>query len=97
MKITKLNLYSKFKKKDGHLHGDNHVKKALPNHLGALIFSNSKRIMKKCMREINGFYNIRIYYGDTESLYLEKNYWDVLDEAILVGKDLCQGKNDNET
>ena len=48
------------------------------------------------MREINGFYNIRIYYGDTESLYLEKNYWDMLDEAILVGKDFCQGKNDKK-
>ena len=53
--------------------------------------------MNKCIREINAFYNNSIYYGDTESLYLEKNYWAVLDEAILVGKELCQGKNDNET
>ena len=27
-------------------------------------------------------------------MYIEKKYWDVLDKASLVGKDLCQGKND---
>ena len=27
-------------------------------------------------------------------MYIEKKYWDVLDKANLVGKNLCRGKND---
>ena len=50
--------------------------------------------MNNFIREINGFYNNSIYYTDTDSLYIEKKYWDVLDKANLVGKNLCQGKND---
>ena len=50
--------------------------------------------MKNFTREINGFSNISIYYGDTESLYVEKKYWDVLDKANLVGEDICQGTDD---
>ena len=53
--------------------------------------------MSNFIREINGFYNNSIYYGDTDSLYIEKKYWDVLDKAILVGGGLCQGKNDYKT
>ena len=30
-------------------------------------------------------------------MYIEKKYWDVLDKAKLVGKSLCQGKNDYKT
>ena len=44
--------------------------------------------------EINGFYNNSLYYSDTDSLYIEKKYWEVWDKAILVGGILCQGKND---
>ena len=40
--------------------------------------------------------NNSIYYGDTDSLYIEKKYWDVLDKANLV-EELCQGKNDYKT
>ena len=32
-----------------------------------------------------------------DNLYIEKKYWHVLDKANLVGKNLCQGKNDYET
>ena len=53
--------------------------------------------MNNFIREINGFYNNSIYYGDTDSLYIEKKYWDVLDKANLVGEELCQGKNDYKT
>ena len=53
--------------------------------------------MKNFIREINGFFNISIHYGDTDSGYIEKNYWDVLDKAKLVEEDLCQGKNDYKT
>ena len=32
-----------------------------------------------------------------DNLYIEKKYWDVLDKANLVGKNLCQVKNDYKT
>ena len=95
-KLPNENYIVKFKKDDG-LEGDNDVKNTLPSHLGAFILSNSKRIMNNFIREINGFYNNSIYYGDTDSLYIERKHWDVLDKAKLVGKNLCQGKNDYET
>ena len=96
MEITKQELNSKIKIKYG-LEEDNDIKNTLPSLLGAFILSNSKRIMNNFIREINGFYNNSIYYEDTDSLYIEKKYWDVLDKANLVGKNLCQGKNDYKT
>ena len=30
-------------------------------------------------------------------MYIERKYWDVLDKANFVGKNLCQGKNKYET
>ena len=53
--------------------------------------------MNNFVREINGFYKNSVFYGDTDSLYIEKKYWDVLDEAKLIGEDLCLGKNDYKT
>ena len=90
------NYILKVKRDDG-LDDDCDIKNTLPAVLGTFILSNSKRVMNNFMREINGFYNNSIYYGDTDSLYIEKKYWDVLDEANLVGEDLCQGKNDYKT
>ena len=84
-------------KKDDGLDDDCDIKNTLPAHLGPFILSNSKRIMNNFIKEINGFYNSNIYYGDTDSIYIEKNYWDVLDKDKLVGENLCQGKNDYET
>ena len=95
-KLPNGNYIVKLKKDDG-LEGDNDVKNTLPSHFGAFILSNSKRIMNNFIREINGFCNNSIYYGDTDSLYIEKKYWNVLDKANLVGKNLCQGKNDYKT
>ena len=95
-KIPNGNYIVKLKKDDG-LEGDNHVKNTIPSHLGAFILSNSKRIKNNFIRKINGFYNNSIYYGDTDSMYIEKKYWDVLAKANLVGENLCQGKNDYKT
>ena len=63
----------KMKKDDGL---DDHcdIKNTLLAVLGAFILSNSKRIMNNFIREINGFFNKSIYYGDTDSLYIEKKY-----------------------
>ena len=85
----------KMKKDDG-LDDDCDIKNTLPAVLGAFILSNSKGIMNNFIREINGFYNNSIYYGNTDSLYIEKKY-DLLDKANLVGEGLCQGKNDCKT
>ena len=90
------NYIVKLKKDDG-LEEVNDVKNTLPSHLGAFILSNIKRIMNNFIRGINGFYDNSIYYGDTDSLYIEKKHWDVLDKAKLVGKNLCQAKNDYKT
>ena len=30
-------------------------------------------------------------------MYIEKKYWDVFDEANLIGKSLCHCKNDYES
>ena len=84
-------------KKDDGLDDDCDIKNTLPAVLGAFILSNSKRIMNNFIGEINGFYNNSIYYRDTDSLYIEKIYWDILDKANLVGEGLCQGKNDYKT
>ena len=79
-------------KKDDGLDDDCDIENILPSVLGDFILSNSKRIMNNFIREINGFYNISIYYADTDSLHIEEKYWDVLDKANLV-EELCQGKN----
>ena len=84
-------------KKDDGLDSDNDVRNTLPSHLGAFILSNSERIMNNFIREINGFHNNSIYYGVTDSLYIEKKYWHRLDRAKLVGKKLCLGKTDYKT
>ena len=66
-KLPNGNYIVKLKKGDG-LDDDCDIKNTLPAHLGAFILSNSKRIMKDFIRELNGFYNNRIYYGDIDSL-----------------------------
>ena len=84
-------------KKDDGLDDDCDIKKNLPAVLGSFILGNSRRIMNKFIREINRFYNNSINYGDTDILYIEKKYWDNLDNANLVGEEICQGKNDYKT
>ena len=69
----------------------------MPSHLGAFILSNTKRKTIIFVGEVNGFCNYNIYYGYTDSMYIEKKYGDVLDKAKFVGKKLCQCKNDFKT
>ena len=82
----------KFKKDDG-LDFDSVVKNTINSHLGSLMLSVRIRIMNNFNKENNGFYNISMYYTDTDSLYIETN-WGVLDKAALPGDILGQGKND---
>ena len=90
------NYIVKIEKDDG-LDDGCDIKNTLPAHLGAFILSNSKRIIKNSIREIGGFYNNSNFYGDTHNLYIEEKYWDVLDKANLLGKNLCQGESDYNT
>ena len=95
-KLPNGNYIVKMKKDDG-IDDDCDIKNTLPAVLGVFILGNSRRIMNKFIRETNGFYKSNIYYTDTDSLYIENNYWDVLDKANLVGEQVCQGKNDYKT
>ena len=54
-------------------------KNTMPSQLGAFILSNSKRIMNNFVRIIDGFKKNSVYYQDTDSLYIEKKYWNILD------------------
>ena len=92
LKKTNWKAYGKIDKDNG-LKVDNDVKNTLPGHLVSFNLSIEKRIMNYFIGEKNGSYNISIYFGDTDSLYIEIKYWDVLHKANLLGKKSCQGKN----
>ena len=66
----------------------------MPLYLRAFVLLNSKRIMSKFIHANNGFHTNDVYYGDTDSLYIENKHWDKLDKAASVGKALLQSKND---
>ena len=67
----------------------------MPSLFGSFILSHSKRLMNDVIRQIDGFYNNSIYYGDTDSVYIHKKDWDDLVDKGFVGKSLGLGKNDN--
>ena len=71
------------KKADG-LDDDCDIKKTLPAVLGAFVLSNSRRKTNKFIREKNELCRNNIYYTDTDSLYIEKKYRDVLVKAKLL-------------
>ena len=95
-KIPNGNYIVKMKKDDG-LDEYSDIKNTLRPVLGAFILTNSQRTMINFIRELNGFYNKSIYYRDTNSLYIEKKNWEVLDKANLVRDELCHGKIDYKT
>ena len=70
-RLPKGNFVVEMRKSDG-LDDDCDIIKTLTAVLGVYILSNSKRIMNNFTREINGFYNNSIYYGDTDTLYTQK-------------------------
>ena len=64
-KLSNGHFILKMKKDDG-FDSDNDIKNTLPFHLGAFILGNSKRIMNKFVKEINGFHNDSIYNTDAD-------------------------------
>ena len=76
---------------------DNGISKKVnsqPFQFGSLILSHSKRLMNDVILALDGFRNNKIYYVDTDSVYIHKNDYNMLIEKGLVGKDLFQCKND---
>ena len=71
--------------------------KLLPSHLGVFILSHSKRIMNNFIHSIDGFKNPRIYYTDTDSIYISSELFDKLEQDGFVGNELGKGKNDYGT
>ena len=76
---------------------DNGISKTInsqPFQFGSMILSHSKRLMNDVFLTLDGFKNNKIYYGDTDSVYIHKNDYNILDENGLIGKNLWQSKND---
>ena len=69
-------------------------KNTMPSQLGAYILSISKRIMNNFVEVIDGFKTNNVFYQDTDSLYIAKKHWDILNEAGYVGSNLLQAIND---
>ena len=43
---------------------------------------------------LDGFKNINVFYGDTDSIYIHKKDYEILKTKGLLGKELFQSKND---
>ena len=65
-----------------------------PFHLGAFISSQAKGLMNGLIFALDGFKNRKIYYSDTDSIYIHKNDYEVVKEQNLIGKNLYQPKHD---
>ena len=65
-----------------------------PCHFGSIILSYSKRLMNDVIIALDGFKIYKIFYSDTDSVYIHKNYYNILKEKKLIGKNLFQSKND---
>ena len=92
-KISHGNFFVKLKDDSG-LEEEAKKVNTLPLQLAAFVLSNSKRILNNFIHAIDGFFTNDVYYTDTDSLYNESKYWDKLDKAGLIGKNLLQGKTD---
>ena len=87
-------IYTVKLKDDAGLEDEVKIVNTMPPHLGVFVLSNSKRIMNSFLHAIGGFHPNDIHYKDTDSLYIENNYWDKLDKAGSVVKNRAQCKND---
>lgn len=50
--------------------------------------------MNNFIHAINGFKELKVYYTDTDSLYISGESVSLLEKAGYVGSNLGQGKND---
>ena len=65
--------------------------KTMSSHFRSYFLSHSKRLKNDAIEQIGGFYNINIYYTDTDYLYIHKKYWISLVDIGFVGESLGLG------
>ena len=65
-----------------------------PCQLGSFILSHSKRLMNDVILALDGFKNNKLYYGDTDSVYINNDDYEALKTKGSIGKNLYQSKND---
>ena len=63
----------------------NDMKNTLLSQLGVFVLKKCNRSMKKFIGDINGFCINNVYYSDCDSLYNQREYWNVLNKARLLG------------
>ena len=50
--------------------------------------------MNEFVQKIDGFNQFKVWYTDTDSLYIQQDAYKELDKLGFVGTELGQGKND---
>ena len=76
--LEKDNIMVKLKDNEGI--DDNGISKKVnsqPCHLGSFILSHLKRLLNDVILCLDEFRNNKVYYGDTESIYIHKKHWDI--------------------
>ena len=66
----------------------------MQSHYGTYILSKSKRLMNDVIKQLGGFNNNTIYYGDTDFLYIHMKHWSSSVDNGFAGKGLGFSKND---
>ena len=89
------NMMVKVKDHDG-LDDNGYSKKlnSQPCHLGSFNLSESKRFLNDVSLSLDGFINSKIYYSDTDSIYIHRNDYKLLQKQRMIGKEIGQSKND---
>jgi len=72
-------------------------KSFFPSQFGSYILAHSRRVMNDIVHAIDGFNTFKIWYTDTDSLYIDQISYLKLQELGYVGDALGQGKNDNKS
>ena len=50
--------------------------------------------MNDVILALDGFKNIKIYYGDTDSVYIQNDGYEILNRKCFIGTNLYQSQND---
>lgn len=65
-----------------------------PTLLGTFILAYTKRVMNNFIHAIDGFNKLKVYYTDTDSLFIDGESLKTLKDAGYCGDGFGQGKND---
>ena len=65
-----------------------------PCQLGLFLLSHSKRLMNDVILALEGFKNIKTYYGDADSVFIYNDDYEIIKTKGLIGKNLYQSKID---